>query len=143
MENLKPKKIEKLETRDFVMFPRTQTKGLQPMTVDRDLFTPQAVENGHGGTLWVLRQNAAPHMLFQVILTPTPEKFDSTLGMLLGMPDNPAYIEGCTDFIAVFQGARDHVEVTPDNYKQVADNIKKMHRAAARWWHQYGGEVKQ
>lgn len=141
MEKLKPKSIGKLEIRDFVMFPRTQLKGLQPQDVDRGLFTPQAVDDGHGGTLWMLRQNAAPHMLFQVIITPTPEKFDNALGMLLGMPDNPIYIEGCTDFITVFQGAHDHVEVTPDNYKQVSDNIKEMHHTAARWWYQYGKET--
>ena len=143
MDKLKPKGFGKLETKDFVMFPRTQLNGLEPQTVERGLFTPQAVDDGHGGTLWVLLQNDAPHMRFQVILTPTPEKFDNTLGLLLGMPDNPIYIKGCTEFVTVFQGARDHVEVTPDNYKQVAKNIKDLHQSAARWWHQYGDEVRK
>ena len=130
-----------MDTKDFVMSPRTQLKGLEPRRVERGLFTPQAVDDGHGGILWVLNQNEAPHMLFQVILTATPEKFDYTLGMLLGLPDNPAYIEGCTGFITVFQGARDHVDVTPDNYKQVADDIREMHHTAACWWHCYGEDA--
>jgi hypothetical protein len=47
-------------------------------------------------------------------------------------------VAGCLDFIVLFQGCRDGIEINQQNYKAVVAQIHATRDAAARWWHVYG-----
>ena len=59
---------------------------------------------------------------------------------LLGMHHVPSYIAGRTDFMVLFQGCRDNIEINHLNYKDVLRRIHNTQDAATRWWHLYGKE---
>lgn len=59
---------------------------------------------------------------------------------LLGMHHVPSYIAGRTDFMVLFQGCRDNIEINQLNYKDVFRRIHNTQDAATRWWHLYGNE---
>jgi hypothetical protein len=42
-------------------------------------------------------------------------------------------VAGCLDFIVLFQGCRDGIEINQQNYKAVVAQIHTTRDAAARW----------
>lgn len=134
--------IKKIQTCDYVMCPRTQLAGL---TCD-DALTPSrqdfAVELLHDvpnlGNVKLIVQQAFPHMTFQLFEPNSEQQFDDFLSKLLGMHKSPAYVAGCLDFIVLFQGCRDNIEITQLNYKEVVNKIRIIRDTAARWWYEYG-----
>lgn len=139
------KKINKERLGEKVLFPRTQLAGLT--CEDKDLMPQRQdfdVELKHDvpkmGTVKLIVQQQPPHMVFQLFETKSVEQFDDFLGKLLGMHQSPIYISGRTDFIVLFQGNREDMEITQANYKDVIRRIHATRDAAARWWHLYGNE---
>ena len=134
--------IKKIQTSDYVMCPRTQLPGLScnenaltPPRQDFDLEMLHDVPNM--GTVKVIVQQASPHMTFQLFEPKSEQQFDDFLSKLLGMHESPAYIAGCLDFIVLFQGCRDRIEINQQNYKAVVRQIHATRDAAARWWFEY------
>ena len=138
-------KIKKIETCDYVMCPRIQLEGL---TCDDNALMPSRqtfdVELLHDvpnmGTVKMIVQRASPHMTFQLFEPNSEQQFDDYLSKLLGMHESPAYISGCLDFIVLFQGCRDRLEVNHQNYRSVVAQVNATRDAAARWWYEYGKE---
>ena len=137
------KKIDKERLGEKVLFPRTQLAGLT--CEDKDLMPQRQdfdVELIHDvpkmGTVKLIIQQQSPHMVFQLFETKSEEEFDDYLGKLLGMHQSPIYISGRTDFIVLFQGNREDMEITQANYKDVIRRIHATRDSAARWWHLYG-----
>jgi len=137
-------KMTKEQMGDKVLFPRTQHAGVN--CTDSDIELPKRqdfnlermdAEQGHEG-FNVIVQQEYPHMVFQLFDGLTPRQFDDYLGKLLGMHDTPSYIERRTDFMVLFVGARDGVEVTQENHQAVYRMICDCQDQAARWWHLYG-----
>ena len=135
--------INKIETCDYVMCPRTQFAGLTcedeslvPSLYDFDV---ELLHNIPGmGTVKLIIQQTSPHMSFQLFEPKSEQQFDDFLSKLLGMCESPAYVEGCLDFIVLFQGCRDNIEVNQQNYKAIVNQIDATRDAAARWWYVYG-----
>ena len=142
MEKLKPKSIRKLEIRDFVMFPRTQQKGLEPQDVERGLFEPIQRDVETMGIVWSLRQVAWPHVEIQIIEAHDTAHFDRLLGTALGMKRWAEYIEGRTDFFVMQMGTQERIDWTQHDPHKVMTELHETIRAAARWWHLYGKEKK-
>lgn len=92
------------------------------------------------GTVKLIVQQDSPHMTFQLFETKSVQQFDDFLSKLLGMHESPAYVAGRLDFIVLFQGCRDSIEVNQQNYKAVVAQINTTRDAAARWWYEYGKE---
>jgi hypothetical protein len=142
---MKVEQISKERLGDKVLFPRTQFAGLT--CEDKDLMPQRQdfdVELIHDvpkmGTVKLIVQQQSPHMVFQLFETKSEEQFDDFLGKLLGMHQSPIYISGRTDFIVLFQGNREDMEINQANYKDVIRRIHATCDAAARWWHLYGKE---
>lgn len=138
-------KIKKIETCDYVMCPRTLLAGLtcednalMPSRHDFDVELLRDVPNI--GVVKLIVQQTFPRMTFQLFEPKSVQQFDDSLSKLLGMHESPAYIAGCLDFIVLFQGCRDSMEVNQKNYKDVAAQINATRDAAARWWHKYDKE---
>ena len=143
---MKVEKLSKERLGTKVLFPRTQLAGLScddknllPQFQDFDVELLHDVPNM--GTVKLIVQQQPPHMWFQLFEPESEEKFDDYLGTLLGMCESPSYISGCTDFLVLFQGVRDHIEVTQTNYKDVVRLIRETKDAATRWWYEYEQEV--
>lgn len=140
---MKVEKISKERLGAKVLFPRTQLAGI---TCDDKNILPKPqdfdVELKHDvptmGTVKLIVQFESPHLVFQLFETKSEEEFDDYLGKLLGMHESPIYISGRTDFIILFQGNRENMEITQANYKDVIRRIHATRDAAARWWHLYG-----
>ena len=137
------KKFDKERLGDKVLFPRTQLAGLtcedKDLMPQRQDFEVELVNDvPNMGTVKLIVQQQSPHMLFQLFETKSEEQFDDFLGKLLGMHESPIYISGRTDFIVLFQGNREDLEITQANYKDVIRRIHATRDAAARWWHLYG-----
>ena len=92
------------------------------------------------GEVRMIVQTGAPRMTFQLIEAESEAQFDDYLSKLLGMHDNPSYIEGRTDFMVLFQGSQDGQEITQENHREVYQRICHTQDQAARWWHLYGSE---
>ncbi len=138
--------IKKIETCDYVMCPRTQLAGLtcddsalMPSRQDFDVQLHHDVPNL--GTVKMIFQQVPPYMTFQLFEPKSEQQFDDFLSKLLGMHESPAYIAGRFDFIVLFQGCRDSIEVNQQNYKTIVCQINATRDAAARWWHLYGKET--
>ena len=138
-------KINKIETGDYVMFPRTQLAGLTcdnailvPSRQDFDVELLYDVPNM--GMVKLIIQQTVPHMTFQIFEQKSEQQFDDFLSKLLGMNESPAYIAGCFDFIVLFQGCRGRIEVNQLNYEAIVSQINITRDAAARWWYLYGKE---
>ena len=137
---------KKIDTCNYVMCPRTQLPGL---TCDDKALTPSRqdfdVELLHDvpnlGTVKMIVRQVAPHMTFQLFEPKSEQQFDDFLSKLLGMHESPIYIAGCLDFIVLFQGCRDRIEINQLNYKDVVRQIHATRDAAARWWYEYGNET--
>ena len=138
-------KIKKIENCDYVLFPRTQLAGL---TCDGDALMPSRedfdVELLHDvpnlGTVKLIVQQNSPHMTFQLFEPKSEQQFDDFLSKLLGMHESPAYVVGRFDFIVLFQGCRDKIEVNQLNYQAVVNQINTTRDAAAWWWYKFGKE---
>ena len=135
--------IKKIETSDYVMCPRAQLAGItcddnaqMPSRQDFDVELLHDVPNL--GTVKMIVQQASPRMIFQIFEPKSVQQFDDFLSKLLGMHESPAYIAGRLDFIVLFQGCRDSIEVNQHNYELVVSQINATRDAAARWWHKYG-----
>ncbi len=135
--------IKKIENCDYVMFPRTQLAGLTcddismvPSRQDFDVEILHDVPNL--GNVKLIVQQTLPYMVFQLFEPKSELQFDDYLSKLLGMHESPAYISGCHDFIVLFKGCRDIIEVDQLNYKTVVEQINATRDAAARWWFYYG-----
>lgn len=123
----------------FVLFPRSQYKGLT-MTGTmpaRDDYEVREVEVDGMGTVRMVRSRKEPHRTMQVFECRSEKEFDQCLGKLLGMHETPAYIEGDTSFMVLFVGSEGHVTLTQENYKQVDAQICHERDQAARWWKLY------
>lgn len=127
-----------------VLLPRAQYAGVNvtdsdiklPMLQDYNL---EAKQNVPGmGTVQLIVQQQEPRMVFQLIEAESEQQFDSYLGTLMGMHQVPSYITGRLDFMVLFAGARDEVEVNQQNHEQVYQQICQAQDDAARWWHLYG-----
>ena len=142
---METRKLTKEELGDKVLFPRTQLAGLtceasdpQPQRPDFAIEAVSDVPNMGSASLIV--QQSEPHMVFQLFETESEQQFDDYLGKLLGMHHVPSYIAGRTDFMVLFQGCRDNIEINQLNYKDVLRRIHNTQDAATRWWHLYGKE---
>ena len=140
MEKSSVKSVRNLECKDFVMFPRTQLKGIDFEEVEKELFSAECKHIEGQGDFWIVTQKDYPRMVFQVFLPKSMEQFDDYLGKLLGMHATPAYISGHYDFLVLFQGANDHIPLTQANHKEVYASICKTEDKAACWWYMYGKE---
>ena len=140
------RELSKDELGDKVLFPRTQLHGIN--CTDKDIVLPERqsfileqIENIPGkGPVKTIVQQQYPHMTFQLFDNLTIAQFDDYLGKLLGMHDIPSYVEGRLDFIVLFVGAKDGVEITQENHTQVYENICRTQDQAARWWHLFGSK---
>lgn len=135
--------IKKIETCDYVMFPRTQLAGLTcddiSMVPSRQDFDVEILDDVPNlGNVKLIVQHASPHMIFQLFELKSELQFDEYLSKLLGKHESPAYISGCFTFMVLFQGCRDRIEVNQKNYKTVVEQINTTRDAAARWWFYYG-----
>ena len=125
-----------------VLLPRAQYAGVNmtdaelPKLQDYNLEAAQSVPGM--GTVQLIVQQQAPRMVFQLIEAESEQQFDSYLGTLMGMHQVPSYISGRLDFMVLFAGARDEVEVNQQNHEQVYQQICQAQDDAARWWHLYG-----
>ena len=144
---MKVEQISKESLGAKVLFPRTQfagitcdDKNLLQKPKDFDLEVKHDVPTI--GTVKLIVQQQTPRMVFQLFETKSEEQFDDFLGKLLGMHQSPIYISGRTDFIVLFQGNREDMEITQVNYKDVIRRIHATRDAAARWWHLYGNKMK-
>lgn len=138
------RKLSKQELGMKVLLPRAQYAGVNvtdsdiklPMLQDYNL---EAKQNVPGmGTVQLIVQQQEPRMVFQLIEAESEQQFDSYLGTLMGMHQVPSYITGRLDFMVLFAGARDEVEVNQQNHEQVYQQICQAQDDAARWWHLYG-----
>lgn len=143
MEKVKATNQKDLEIRDLVMFPRTQQRGLDPQEVERTMFEPIQRDVETMGPVWSLRQVAWPHVEIQIIEARDTAHFDRLLGTALGMKRWVEYIEGRTDFMVMQMGTQERIDWSKHDPHQVMTDLHETIRAAARWWHQYGGEVKK
>lgn len=137
------RRLTKEELGAKVLFPRTQLKGISCADKDampkRQDFEIEVKKDVPGmGDVKLIVGKEDPWLVFQLIETESEEQFDSHLGTLLGMHESPAYVEGRTDFIVVFQGCKGDIEATQENYKEKIDLIHNTRDQAARWWHLYG-----
>jgi hypothetical protein len=137
--------IKKIETCNYVMFPRTQLPGLtcddNALIPSRQDFDVELIHNvPNMGTVKMIIQQAPPHMTFQLFEPKSMQQFDDFLSKLLGMHESPAYVADCLDFIVLFQGCRDGIEISQQNYKAVVAQIHATRDAAARWWYEYGND---
>lgn len=136
------RKLSKQELGMKVLLPRTQYAGVNvtdaelPKRQDYNLEAAQSVPGM--GTVQLIVQEKYPHMVFQLIEAESEAQFDSYLGTLVGMHQVPSYIYGRLDFMVLFAGARDEVEVNQQNHEQVYQQICQAQDDAARWWHLYG-----
>lgn len=142
------RKLTKEELGAIVAFPRTILKGIGCEDKDsmptRQDFNLRIVQDVPGmGTAKLIEQVIDPEMVFQLIEAKDTEEFDRYLGILLGMHESPIYIQGRTDFIIVFQGCKDDIEATQQNYKEKVQLICDVRDQAARWWHLYGEKKKE
>lgn len=138
------RKLSKQELGMKVLLPRAQYAGVNvtdsniklPMLQDYNL---EAKQNVPGmGTVQLIVQQQEPRMVFQLIEAESEQQFDSYLGTLMGMHQVPSYISGRLDFMVLFIGSRDEVEVNQQNHEQVYQQICQAQDDAARWWHLYG-----
>ena len=137
--------IKKIETCNYVMFPRTQLPGLtcddNALIPSRQDFDVELIHNvPNMGTVKMIIQQAPPHMTFQLFEPKSVQQFDDFLSKLLGMHESPAYVADCLDFIVLFQGCRDGIEINQQIYKAVVAQIHATRDAAARWWYEYGND---
>ena len=136
------RKITKEELGMKVLLPRAQYAGVNmtdaelPKLQDYNLEAAQSVPGM--GTVQLIVQEKYPRMVFQLIEAESEQQFDSYLGTLMGMHQVPSYIMGRLDFMVLFAGARDEVEVNQQNHEQVYQQICQAQDDAARWWHLYG-----
>ena len=136
------RKLTKEELGMKVLLPRAQYAGVNmtdaelPKLQDYNLEAAQSVPGM--GTVQLIVQQQAPRMVFQLIEAQSEQQFDSYLGTLMGMHQVPSYITGRLDFMVLFAGARDEVEVNQQNHEQVYQQICQAQDDAARWWHLYG-----
>jgi hypothetical protein len=136
------RKLSKQELGMKVLLPRAQYAGVNmtdaelPKLQDYNLEAAQSVPGM--GTVQLIVQQQAPRMVFQLIEAESEQQFDSYLGTLMGMHQVPSYITGRLDFMVLFAGARDEVEVNQQNHEQVYQQICQAQDDAARWWHLYG-----
>ncbi len=136
------RKLTKEELGMKVLLPRAQYAGVNmtdaelPKLQDYNLEAAQQVPGM--GTVQLIVQQQAPRMVFQLIEAESEQQFDSYLGTLMGMHQVPSYITGRLDFMVLFAGARDEVEVNQQNHEQVYQQICQAQDDAARWWHLYG-----
>jgi len=136
------RKLSKQELGMKVLLPRAQYAGVNvtdaelPKLHDYNLEAAQSVPGM--GTVQLIVQQQEPRMVFQLIEAESEQQFDSYLGTLMGMHQVPSYITGRLDFMVLFIGARDEVEVNQQNHEQVYQQICQAQDDAARWWHLYG-----
>ena len=136
------RKVSKQELGMKVLLPRAQYAGVNmtdaelPKLQDYNLEAAQQVPGM--GTVQLIVQEKYPRMVFQLIEAESEQQFDSYLGTLMGMHQMPSYITGRLDFMVLFAGARDEVEVNQQNHEQVYQYICQAQDDAARWWHLYG-----
>ena len=136
------RKLSKQELGMKVLLPRAQYAGVNmtdaelPKLQDYNLEAAQSVPGM--GTVQLIVQQQEPRMVFQLIEAESEQQFDSYLGTLMGMHQVPSYISGRLDFMVLFAGARDEVEVNQQNHEQVYQQICQAQDDAARWWHLYG-----
>ena len=136
------RKLSKQELGMKVLLPRAQYAGVNmtdaelPKLQDYNLEAAQQVPGM--GTVQLIVQEKYPRMVFQLIEAESEQQFDSYLGTLMGMHQVPSYITGRLDFMVLFAGARDEVEVNQQNHEQVYQYICQAQDDAARWWHLYG-----
>ena len=142
---MKVEQISKERLGAKVLFPRTQfagitcdDKNLLPKPQDFDLELKHDVPTI--GTVKLIVQHESPHFVFQLYETESEEQFDDYLGKLLGMHMPTTYISGCTDFLILFIGNREKIEINPANYKDILHHLHEVRDAAARWWYLYGKE---
>jgi hypothetical protein len=136
------RKLSKQELGMKVLLPRAQYAGVNvtdaelPKLQDYNLEAAQSVPGM--GTVQLIVQEKYPRMVFQLIEAESEQQFDSYLGTLMGMHQVTSYITGRLDFMVLFAGARDEVEVNQQNHEQVYKQICQAQDDAARWWHLYG-----
>ena len=131
-------KIKKLETKELVMFPRSQQKGVTAEPVERTMFEAVQRDVPGMGAVWSLRQTAFPHIEVQVIKTRDTQEFDRLLGTALGMQRWAEYIEGRTDFFVMVMGTQESIDWTKHDPHKTMERVHEILRLAARWWNWYG-----
>lgn len=134
-------KIEKDRLGAYVAFPRSQYKGITlegcPLPEEGD-FKARKVEVPTMGEVTMIEQTQWPGRTMQLFEPASEKQFDDYLSKLLAMNETPAYVEGDTSFMVLFQGSREKVFVTQENHLQVDKEICVARDQAARWWKMYG-----
>lgn len=138
-------KIPQERIGDYVLFPRSQYPGLNsndcPKDLDRDEYVLKSVDVEGDSKHYLLEQVASPGRTMQLFLPVDEHQFDDYLSKLLAMSETPIYIVGRTDFLVLFIGSREKVQITQESYKEVDRQILEARDRAAYWWMKYG-EIK-
>jgi len=126
---------KQLQAGPLVVLPRTQIAAAEnDGTVQQQEFRAYTIQTEGTGTVWLLEQAEQPQMVFQIFTADNEEEFDTIMGKLLGMNERPSYAAGQTNSLALFQGNREHIEITQQNHRQVYDYIGRIQNRAAIWW---------
>ena len=131
--------IKKIESCDYVMFPRLQEQGVEFQHVEREAFQAELCHVEGHGDYWLLHQQAKPHVTVHIQLAKDEAHFDSILGWFIGQQKLHEFVRDDLTFISAFAGVnRDELPFRyPDNIKCIVYALSD----SARWWHEYGNEV--
>lgn len=90
-------------------------------------------------SVWLLHQQAEPHVVVNIQFAADEAEFDRKLGWFIGQQKLHEFIRDDLTFISAFAGVnRDEMPFRyPDNIKCIVYTL----RDSARWWHEYGKEV--
>ena len=138
-------KIPKERIGDYPMCPRLEYKGINMEgegPAKKDFVAVKKQVPGMG-EVWLLECQQLPYRLFQVFEATSEAQFDDYLAKLRSMHETPAYVDGRTDFMVLFIGSKEHVELNQLNYKEVDAEILKTQDMACRWWHLYGQKIRR
>ena len=136
-------KIDKSRLDAMVLWPRSLYRGLTMQKIilpKKEDYTTEQVCTADMGTVTLIRCAREPHRKMQLIECADEGDFDNKLGILLGMHESPAYVEGDLSFMVLFIGSEMSVKITQENYRQVDADICHHRDQAARWWKLYGNE---
>ncbi len=110
-------------------------------------FTVSQVQGEHGHSFPLLTANEYPWMNVQIVPTP-PHQRDIIMDALRRRGGRVCMAEGRQDFVAIQSGggSKEHptIEVTAENYREVADALLACQQAAADFWaenSEYLGEI--
>lgn len=100
-------------------------------------YTVSEAKGEHGHTFPLLTANEYPWMNIQIVPTPEGQR-DMILDVLRRRGGAVAQVPGRQDFVAIQAGGgtKEHptIEITAENYRQVAAILKDCLEQGAQWW---------